>query len=399
MRPTAPRKQKFSDGFIKRLKSLPTRAYAVWDTRQPGLAVVVQPSGHRAFKFVYSFKSRPRWYHIGNAVIPVAGARKLAASVMLKVVEGKDPAAEKKAERQGNTFAELAQAYVDRYAKKKNKSWQQADKLVRKRLIPRWGKLPAAGITRADVKAMMSRIAAPIVANQTLAAASAIFTWAIREDILQTNPCKQVERNATNERERVLSDREIPLFWSAFDDAGLVQCMVLKMILLTGQRPGEVAHMRSEHIVDGWWEMPGAPVPELGWPGTKNKSTHRVWLPGPAQTLLAEMDSTGLVFAGSRGKAINGTKLALAMRDICTKLKVERATPHDLRRTHGTMITRLGFGRDAMNRIQNHKEGGIGSVYDRHGYGDENKRTMEAVAARILLLATGETETGNVAQF
>ena len=87
------------------------------------------------------------------------------------------------------------------------------------------------------------------------------------------------------------------------------------------------------------------------------------------------------------------------MRAICVKLGVERVTPHDLRRTHGTTITALGFGRDAMNRVQNHKEGGIGSVYDRHGYGDENKRIMEAVAARILSLATGETGTGNVAQF
>jgi Arm DNA-binding domain len=160
MRP-APRKQKFSDGFIKRLQPRPTRAYAVWDTRQPGLAVVVQPSGHRAFKFVYSFKSRPRWYHLGNAVIPVAAARKLAAGVMLKVIEGHDPAAEKKAERQGSTFAELAQAYVERHAKQKNKSWQQADKLVRKHLLPRWGKLSATAITRTDVKTMMSRIEAP----------------------------------------------------------------------------------------------------------------------------------------------------------------------------------------------------------------------------------------------
>jgi hypothetical protein len=27
---------------------------------------------------------------------------------------------------------------------------------------------------------------------------------------------------------------------------------------------------------------------------------------------------------------------------------------------------RLGFGRDAMNRVQNHREGGIADVYDRH---------------------------------
>jgi integrase len=75
------------------------------------------------------------------------------------------------------------------------------------------------------------------------------------------------------------------------------------------------------------------------------------------------------------------------MRTICRKLQIERATPHDLRRTHGTTIAALGFGRDAMNRVQNHKEGGIGSIYDRHGYADENKRLMEAVAQHLVSLA------------
>ena len=44
-----------------------------------------------------------------------------------------------------------------------------------------------------------------------------------------------------------------------------------------------------------------------------------------------------------------------------------------------------------MNRIQNHKEGGIASVYDRHAYAAENKRIMEAVATRIMALVNGET--------
>ena len=44
--------------------------------------------------------------------------------------------------------------------------------------------------------------------------------------------------------------------WLAFDDAGLIVGSALKLILLLGQRPGEVAHMRHEHIKDGWWEMP-----------------------------------------------------------------------------------------------------------------------------------------------
>ena len=84
------------------------------------------------------------------------------------------------------------------------------------------------------------------------------------------------------------------------------------------------------------------------------------------------------------------------MRDICKALSVPRVTPHDLRRTNGTTITGLGFGREAMNRIQNHKEGGIADVYDRHQYSEENIRIMEAVAAKIIALAEGAEIASNV---
>jgi integrase len=244
---------------------------------------------------------------------------------------------------------------------------------------------------------MMSRIEAPVLANQVLAAVSAVFSWAVKQEVVGTNPCRGVDRNATRSRERVLSDSELPRFWSAFDDAGLVVGTALKTMLLTGQRPGEVSHMRREHIVDGWWEMPGEPVPALGWPGTKNSQTHRIWLPAPAQALLAELDdkaAEGFVFAGRGGRPVDG--LDAAMRAICAKLGVERATPHDLRRTHGSTITALGFGRDAMNRIQNHREGGIASVYDRHGYAEETKRVMDAVASKIIALREGRSAGGKV---
>ena len=214
---------------------------------------------------------------------------------------------------------------------------------------------------------------------------SAVFSWALREEILPTNPCKLVDRNPVQSRERVLSGSELAQFWAAFDEAG-VQGAALKAILLLGQRPGEIAHMRREHIVDGWWELPGAPVPSLGWPGTKNAQSHRVWLPKPAREIIDSEATTGFVFA--RGRSIG--HLQRAMRDICRKLGIaDMARPHDLRRTHGTTVTGLGFGRDAMNRLQNHREGGIGSVYDRHRYADENKKIMEAVAAHIVALAEG----------
>jgi hypothetical protein len=80
------------------------------------------------------------------------------------------------------------------------------------------------------------------------------------------------------------------------------------------------------------------------------------------------------------------------MRAICKSLGIERATPHDLRRTHGSTITAFGFGRDAMNRIQNHKEGGIADVYDRHRYEAETKHIMETVAAKIMALVEGRKD-------
>jgi len=394
----AANKRRLTELSVRKLKPR-AEAYLVWDTHQRGLAIRVQPTGAKAYKTIYSYHGRPRWLHLGDAgAIGLADARKLAAEAMLAVAKGSDPAADKRAERGAGTFAELATKYVELYAKKNNKSWKQGDKLVRRYLLPRWGKLQAASITRADARTVMAQIEAPVLANQVLAAASAVFSWAVKQELLASNPCRGVDRNETRDRERVLSDSEVPLFWEAFDDAGLVASSALKAILLTGQRPGEVAHMRREHIVDGWWQMPGTPAPKLGWPGTKNGESHRVWLTPAVRKLMAELTddgaATGFVFAGERRAAVR--HLDAAMRTICAKLKAERATPHDLRRTFSTKVTGLGFGREALNRVTNHKEGGIASVYDRHGYAEETKRVMDAVASKIMALAEGRSAGGKV---
>jgi integrase len=369
-----PNKRRLTELYVSSLKPASTAAYVVWDTWQRGLALVVQVTGSKGWKAVYSYRGRPRWYHLGNAdAIGLADARQLAGEIMLRVAKGEDPQASRTADRGSGTFAELATRYVDEYAKRKNKSWRQADALVRRHLLPRWGKLPADSISRSDVRGVVARIEAPIVANQTLASASAIFAWAIRAEAggVKANPCHGVERHETRSRERVLSDSELPLLWPELAPA-------LKLVLLTGQRPGEISHMRRDHIEDGWWTLPGEPVPVLDWPGTKNGASHRVWLSKPVLALVEEH------LGGSRR-----ARMDEAMRDVCVNLGVERTTPHDLRRTFSSKVTGLGFGREAMNRVTNHKEGGIGDVYDRHGYADENKKIMETVARHIVGLAEG----------
>ena len=88
-------------------------------------------------------------------------------------------------------------------------------------------------------------------------------------------------------------------------------------------------------------------------------------------------------------------KSSALLRELVASLGIKRVTPHDLRRTCLTWITRLGFGRDAMDRVANHRTSTVTDVYDRHGYADEDKRIMAAVARHVIGLVEG-TETSNV---
>jgi integrase len=364
--------------------------YRVWDTFQHGLVLQVQSTGYRAYKLVYRYRGRPRWLTIGRAnAISLADARKIAAELMLQVLNGKDPAAERRASRHLTAFSKVHSRYLEEYAKRENKSWSQADALIRRFALPVWGDLDASTITRTDVRALLNKIDGRGMYNLVRASVSAVFSWAVGQDILTNNPVRGIECREIKSRERVLSDTEVSLFWLEFCKAGL-QGTALQTLLLTGQRPGEVANMRWEHIQDGWWTLPGAPDPGK-WPGTKSAQTHRVWLPTRVREMLEGLgiETSGFVFEKPRLDAV--------MRDVCRRLNVPRATPHDLRRTFSTTVTSLGFGRDALNRVTNHKEGGIASVYDRYQYADENKRILETVANRLLTLAEGTPSTNVVA--
>lgn len=225
---------------------------------------------------------------------------------------------------------------------------------------------------------MMVRIDAPITANQALASVSAIFSWAVKQEILSLNPCHGVDRNPTNDRERVLSDGEIATLWPRLEPA-------LKLLLLTAQRPGEVAALQAAHIVDGFWQLPGKA--SGAWPGTKNGRDHRVALSEAA------LEQVELHLA----KRSSAQMSSLRLKKLVAEFGLENVNPHDLRRTCLSTITGLGFSRDAMDRVANHRKGGITDVYDRHSYAEEDKRIMAAVARHLVAVVEGSTVSNVVA--
>src|SRR5262245_30683610 len=60
------RKTKLTELTVRSLKPA-AAAYVVWDDRQHGLAIRVQPTGSKSWYVVYSLRNRVRWYHLGNA--------------------------------------------------------------------------------------------------------------------------------------------------------------------------------------------------------------------------------------------------------------------------------------------------------------------------------------------
>jgi integrase len=392
---------------IRALVPPSTGSRNVYDTEVKRLAIKVYWTGTKSWKFIYSVKgpgrSRTRTKHLGDfPSVDVNTARRMANELAGQVAIGKDPQGMHMAVKSTDTFGWLVLKYYGDYADHLRAA-HQGHYLIHKYVPETFQNTQVGLILRKDVRAVLAPLEfkTPMLAKQLLSAISTVFRFGIRQEVVAHNPCAGIERIKCEPRTRVLTDSEIPRFWAEFGNYGLVG-VALKFLLLTGQRPGEVAWINRQHIEDRqWWHMPREATPV--WCGTKNRTDHWIWLPDAALTLLPDGDADGIVFADAKGlrwqtgRYLNRGPLWLeremqrTMRKISKKLGVPPARPHDLRRTHGTKITSLlGFGgKDAMNRVQNHREGGVHTVYDHYQYAAEKQRVMEMVAANILALIEG----------
>ena len=82
---------------------------------------------------------------------------------------------------------------------------------------------------------------------------SSLFGWLKRQRRIKVNPCSGISRpGKSNKRQRELTHDEIRWFWQACETVDAPHALtavrpfkpVLRLLLLTGQRPNEVAGMR-----------------------------------------------------------------------------------------------------------------------------------------------------------
>ena len=137
------------------------------DGKISGLFLIMQPTGAMSWAVRYRANGVSRKHTIGPyPAIDLSAARRAAQKALSEVAEGKDPAAQKRAARDAarakaqsdsNTVAKVVEQFIERYAKAKNKSWRETERLLHREVVTRWGDRPITNIARADVHDLLTR--------------------------------------------------------------------------------------------------------------------------------------------------------------------------------------------------------------------------------------------------
>ena len=411
--------EKLTDRKVASLKQR-TERLDYWDTKLPGFGIRVSTEGTKTFFLMYRFAGMRRRLNLGRyPEVPVVKARKEANKALLKVSEGTDPVQEKKAaeakvrrERlEARTFSQLAQRYMEEYAKPYKKSWEEDEWIINKFLRPEFGTLNVKEITRTHVRSFLRTMAARarVQANRTQACLRKIFNWAIEEEIvdLEDNPASRIKRPGGKEtpKERALTDDEIKAVWQGLEEETSQVKDVLRLILLTGQRPGEVMGARWDEfdINEELWTIPGA--------RTKNGLLNVVPVSSQVRRILDKHKEalelkrqkrtkrgdpgieSAFVFPNrllAKQSDAPVTHVRKATGRLWRRLKIEEFSAHDLRRTFITGLKKMQVPGHVVDRITNHKAVGITDrVYNQYDYLKEKREALDAWGAKVARIVSG----------
>ena len=380
-----------------------------------GLVLRVSPDGSRSFSLTYRVKGDPRKRRLTLGSYPVlklGEARDKARHALIEAKAGKDPATERRAakSRAPDTVDNVIGDFVKRYLQAKGRAPSYVRNMRRTfeiHVIPKWRGRDLKSITRRDVIQLLDPImdqGLPIAANKALAALRKLFAWALSRDIIDASPVAGIEPPGEEKRrERVLSDDELCELWPQFSALGYPWAQFFQMALATGQRRTEVAGMRWEDIdeTDQTWTLPS----ELTKPGR----THVVPLSALAQEILAECRKEALarlekvgayVFTTTADRPISGyskmkARLDRTVGDARKKRDLQDLEPwtiHDLRRTVGTGLGKLGISRFHIARVLNHADSSVTGIYDRHEYLPEKRYALDTWARYLGDLVSPPTD-------
>lgn len=399
---------------------LPAKGYRlVFDDHRDaprGFGLRISSTGSKVFFLRYNVDGRLRLKTIGDW--PAWGleqARIEARRLLQQVQSGSDPLEEKRKRKAEPTIKALAGEWLDRHATGL-KSEKAIRSLIEGDLVKALGARKVSDIRRRHVIEVIEAKAetAPRQAGHLLVYARKMLDFAVDRDFIPANPLAGLKPSSITvkgkrdplrqtARARVLDPDEIRAFWTAVETCGLhkLTALALKLVLVTGQRPGEVAGMHLSEISGNVWTIPAT---RRG----KTETAHTVHLTATALDLIKDaktevarlvdrrtVPASGHIFEAWPGKAVSNAALARAVDRAAGALGAKdvppwgRWTPHDLRRTMRTGLSACRVRPDIAELTIGHVKQGIVAVYDQHGFEAERRAALEAWEARLLAIIAG----------
>jgi integrase len=406
---------KLTDKGVVKLACPPDKKDALmFDSDLKGFGVRITAGGRRIFLFQYRAGAKVRRQVIGEfPTTTTAAARKRAEQLRGVARGGADPVAERNAKREAERAADRAKRErkatvaftVDRlidewqaeHLSKRSASYRQEAPRRLRAALGGMGDRPAAEVDRAEANAALRAAVATagrIGVNRVRAYARACFAWGVRELRIPSSPFADLATPGDDEeaRDRFLDDAELARVWRAAGGIGEQWRAIVRLLILTGQRRGEVAGMGWSEISPDLttWVIPAA--------RSKNGRKHEVPLaPAAAEIIRATPRFAGCDLVFSQGRKTPPSGFGRAKERLDGALSDPPISPwtlHDLRRTVATGLQRAGVRLEVTEAVLNHVSGtrsGIVGVYQRHAWTAEKGAALEDWARHVL--RCGEKDT------
>lgn len=386
-------KVRLSAPYIENLKPPTSGRAEYWDSvvsddvSLPGsFGLRVTSNGIKSWVIMYRVRRSQRRMTVGRyPAYSLSEARGIAREALKSAGRGIDPATQHSEEVAPvlNVSATI-DAFIKRYAKPRNRSWKESERILRHYLLPACDGNAIETVTPATVHKILDGLVDaghPIMANRTYAAIRKFFNWCVERGYVDASPVAGISKPAPEmARDRVLDPSETRSVWAAADKLGWPFGPLVKVLLLTAQRRSEVARMRWEHVdLDAClWSIPSSE--------TKSNRQHDVPLSAPVIDVLENLPREhAWVFSTTGTTPVSG--FTLAKRRLDKLSGTSGWTLHDLRRTAASGMAELGIAPHIVERILNHRSGeitGVAAIYNRYSYLKERHDALEAWASRVI---------------
>lgn len=378
----------------------------LWDSEVKGFGVRIWPSGRKTFVAKYRVgggrSGATRRFTIGTfGVLTVEEARIAARKVLGAVTQGADPSGDRQAKRREMTVAELLDVYAEKgtaHLKERNRRWMMAR--LRHHVVPLLGRKKISDVRPSDVEQFMrdvqiGRTAKDVktgprtrvivkggegAAVKGVRDLSAVFTFAVRQDLLPANPCAPVKKSADGKRDRYLTLDEVKRLGAALDfieaeEANPKAVAIMRLWALTGCRRDEIAGLR--------WSEVDLEHACLRLAATKTGRSVRP-LANAALAVLQSVPREGnaeFVFPSEDGRTYyQGTKRFWPK--VVARAGLPGVTPHTLRHTIGSAAVSSGETLAMTGALLGHTNAQSTSIYA-HMQQDPARRAADRVVGPI----------------